>query len=164
MTTEPRLIPPTLASVSFTVYGDAEPAGSKRQVPVRRKVNGQWVPTGRVLVIDANPKAKDWQDRVAKIAGETMAGQNLLLGPVELQVTFYRARPRSHYGTGKNIGRLRDNLPIYPTTKPDATKLLRGVEDALTSVVWRDDAQVCVQRTEKRYGEPARIEVTIREL
>jgi Holliday junction resolvase RusA-like endonuclease len=31
-------------------------------------------------------------------------------------------------------------------------------------VLWRDDAQVCRQVNEKRWGEPARVEIAVREL
>lgn len=85
-------------------------------------------------------------------------------GPLALAVVFYRPRPQGHFGSGRNSGRLRDSEPGYPTTKPDTTKLLRGVEDALTGILWRDDSLVCVQQAEKRYGEPARIEVEAREI
>ena len=161
---QPRIIPPALATVSFVVYGKAQPAGSKRHVPVRRKADGQWIPTGKTLVIDANPKAKDWKDRVAKEAGLAMDGRALLVGPVELVVTFHRSRPRAHYGTGRNVGRLRKSAPKYPTSRPDATKLLRGVEDAMNGVVWRDDSQVCRQIVEKLFGESAAVEVAVREI
>jgi Holliday junction resolvase RusA-like endonuclease len=39
-----------------------------------------------------------------------------------------------------------------PVVMPDATKLLRGLEDALTGVVWHDDAQIVSQHVEKRYA------------
>jgi predicted short-subunit dehydrogenase-like oxidoreductase (DUF2520 family) len=43
-------------------------------------------------------------------------------------------------------------------------KLARGVEDALTGIVWRDDAQIVVEHLEKRYGSPARCEVRVKYL
>ena len=44
------------------------------------------------------------------------------------------------------------------------TKLVRAVEDALTGLVWRDDAQVVVQTVRKRYGHPERAEVLVQEI
>ena len=41
-------------------------------------------------------------------------------------------------------------------------KLARAVEDAMSGVVYRDDAQVVTEVLRKRYGEPARAEVAIR--
>ena len=62
-------------------------------------------------------------------------------------------RPKGHYRTGKNALILRKNAPEHPTTKPDATKLLRSTEDALTGILWKDDAQIWCQNVTKTYGE-----------
>ena len=48
--------------------------------------------------------------------------------------------------------------------RPDATKLVRAVEDALTGLVWRDDAQVVIQTVRKRYGHPERAEIFVQEI
>jgi len=88
-------------------------------------------------------------------------GRTLLDGPLELHVIFYAPRPKGHYGSGRNSGVLKHHAPAYPIVKPDVTKLLRAVEDAITGICWRDDAQVVVQHAEKRYGEPARAVVAI---
>src|SRR5437867_2655341 len=82
-----------------------------------------------------------------------MTARPLIDDAVSLDVTFYRPRPKNHYGSKG----LRPSAPDYPTTKPDRGKTLRAVEDALTGVVWRDDAQVCDGPVRKRYGEPARV-------
>jgi Holliday junction resolvase RusA-like endonuclease len=42
---------------------------------------------------------------------------------------------------------------MHPTVKPDLTKLLRAVEDALTGVVWRDDSQIIHQVVNKEYAD-----------
>ena len=89
---------------------------------------------------------------------------SLLAGPLELTVTFYLARPRGHYGTGRNADRLRPSAPAHPTTRPDTSKLVRALEDALTRQVYADDAQIVRQHAERRYGVPERTEVTIRQL
>jgi len=139
--------------IRFTVFGKAEPAGSKRAF----SRPGMRFP----VVVDANPKAKGWKSQVAVEAGKAMAGKRLLTGAVALQIVVFRPRPKGHYGTGKNAGVLKHSSPDYPDTKPDLTKLVRGTEDALRGIVWRDDAQVCRQQTGKLYGEPARAEIAI---
>ena len=80
--------------------------------------------------------------------------------PLNLEVDFYVPRPKGHFGKRG----LRLSAPAFPTVKPDATKLLRAVEDALTGIVWRDDAQVVEQHVSKLYGEPARAEIRIYKL
>ena len=71
-------------------------------------------------------------------------------GPLRLSITFGLPRPKGHYGK-KGI---RASAPAFPATRPDATKLLRCTEDALTeSGIWRDDAQVVEQHAFKVYSE-----------
>lgn len=137
----------------LTVYGNAEPAGSKRAF---------YRPGLGVRVVDANPKSREWKNLVATEAGKVASG--FLDGPLRLDATFYRPRPASHYGSGRNADRLKDSAPAYPTTRPDATKLLRGVEDALRGVFYRDDAQIVDQHVRKEWGEPARAVVKVEQL
>lgn len=148
----------------FTVLGRPQPAGSKRAFAIKRG----GVPTGQIAVSDANPRAKSWQQEVRVAARQAIvdarAGARvdaLLDGPLELRAWFYAPRPRSHYRTGRNAHLLRDNAPTYPTVRPDTTKLLRGLEDALTGMIYADDAQVVEQNACKRYGVSERAEVTV---
>ena len=140
-----------LRGCSFVVYGVAAPAGSK---------TAQVSPRGKVFVRDASKRSAPWKRLVAQAAGEAMAGAGLLEGPLSLTVAVVIPRPKSHYGARG----LRPSAPSAPTTRPDLTKYLRGIEDAMTGIVWRDDAQVITQSAEKRYGEPARVSVRVLEV
>lgn len=145
-----------MTAVSFTVPGIAAPAGSKTAF-VNRK-------TGRAIVTDASKRAKPWKAEVAAAALDRMNGTALLTGPLELHVRFYMPRPQGHFGTGRNAGAVKASAPPRPAVKPDATKLLRALEDACTGIVWRDDAQIVTQHVEKHYGEPARAVVAVAQL
>lgn len=145
-------------TIEFTIPGKAQPAGSKRGFPVKRK-NG----TIGVAISDANPKSKSWQHAVRAAATEAYQGP-LLEGALSISVIFYRVRPKGHYGSGKKSTELKASAPAYPTTKPDATKLLRGLEDSLSGQVWRDDAQIVNQSVMKAFGEPARVVVRIQSM
>lgn len=68
--------------------------------------------------------------------------------PVEIGITFVFVRPKSHY-TSK--GELRAGAPTHPG-KPDIDKLCRAVLDALTGILYHDDAQVVSLNASKRYG------------
>lgn len=70
---------------------------------------------------------------------------------MRLELRFFSERPKNHYGTGRNTGRLKSSAPPYKITNPDLTKLTRAVEDALTGIIWKDDSQVVQQETMKRY-------------
>lgn len=139
------------AGLVFTVYGQPQTAGSKRAFPFRR-------PNGSLgtSVTDDNPKSRSWKGMVAHAAREAYQGE-LLDGPLAVTFTFYRPRCKGHIGA-KGV---KASAPRYPTTKPDVLKLARAVEDALTGVIWRDDAQICVERIYKDWGEPARVEITV---
>lgn len=150
--------------LSFAIHGHPQPAGSKRAFPIRRKAGGGWVATGKVAVTDDNPNARDWKNQVADAGHNALCAHvppdrylndpPLLEGPLGLSVRFVLMRPKGHFGTGRNSGTVKDSAPAHPITKPDTTKLLRCLEDALTGVVWRDDAQVVEQSVSKVYGVP----------
>lgn len=141
-------------AIEFTVLGEAAPAGSKKAFPFKKQDGRLGVRVG-----PDNPKSKPWQARVAAAAREVYSGE-LLEGPLRLYAYFYKPRPKGHYGAKG----LKASAPAYPTTRPDALKLGRCLEDGLNKVLWRDDSQVVHVTAEKRYGEPARAEVRVEKL
>lgn len=141
-------------TIAFTVYGTPQSAGSKRAF----MRPGFKHPS----VVDANPKSKSWQNEVRAEAVKHFAGE-LLTGPLYLGLVFYRPRPAGHFKKGGELSAY-GKRQSHPMTRPDALKLARGVEDALTKVVYRDDAQIVQENLIKRWGEPARCEITICQL
>jgi Holliday junction resolvase RusA-like endonuclease len=113
-------------------------------------------------VVDANPQSKDWKSDVRAAAMNAFHGQPFA-NAITLHLVFFVPRPKCHFRSGKNSHLKKDSAPQYPTTKPDATKLLRGVEDALTGIIWRDDAQIVTQFVTKRYGDTPGVQVNVRE-
>lgn len=126
-----------------TVYGVPAPGGSKSLGVTRG---------GRHFVRESSRRAAPWRDELRRSVGPYMEGRGLLDGALGLSVNFYLPRPKAHYGARG----LRPSAPPYPIVRPDTTKLLRPLEDALTGLVWRDDAQVVIQLARRWYGEPAR--------
>lgn len=139
-------------TLTFTVLGHPQPGGSKRAVPI---------PGGKVRVIDANRKVRPWRDSVAAAAQTAMkeGGHELFTGALGLRLTFYIQRPASHYT--KVSERVSRGAPRRPVTRPDLTKYVRAVEDACTSIIWRDDSQVVTQIARKLYGNPERLEMEV---
>lgn len=144
-----------IGAIQITVYGRPQPAGSKKAFSHPH--------TGRTVVVDDAKKSMPWKQQVAGAARAAYDGP-LMDGPLVLHVNFYMSRPRSHFGTGRRAEQVRATAPTYPTVKPDATKMVRAVEDALTGIVWRDDACVVHQVVWKLYGEPERVELKVRRL
>jgi Holliday junction resolvase RusA-like endonuclease len=132
-------------AITITVYGVPAPQGSKTGFAIIR--NGEY--TGGVALAESSKKVKPWRAAVTAAAREVIDGirgglvWHPLDGPLEAVMVFTLARPRSHYGTGRNAGVLREGAPARPTGYPDASKLVRSTEDALTDArLWADDARV----------------------
>lgn len=143
--------------VRFFVPGDAKTSGSKRAF-----INPK---TGRPIVTAANPLQKGWQDAVKWRAMEVFAWRNPLEGPLCLDMVFVRARPKGHFGTGRNEGVLKEwAKDLFPTTKPDALKLGRAVEDALTKIIYIDDSQNVEVHAKKIYGPKPGVDIIVRKL
>jgi len=130
--------------IDFTIPGKAQPAGSKRAFPFKRGDGSLGV-----RVTDANPNAVAWKERVALCAAAAHK-KAPFVGAIRLVVAFKMLRPKSHF-TGKGL--LKQSAPTHPTVKPDATKLVRGLEDACTSILWKDDAQIVEQQVTKNYAD-----------
>lgn len=142
-------------SINFFVAGVPKPAGSKR--PFLNKK------TGKINVVDTCKAGKDWRGDVRAVAIEDMKNRRQALyadQPLLLIVDFYMPRPKAHYRAN---GQLKDSAPSLHTSKPDATKLLRALEDALTGICWRDDSQIAKQEVRKLYGDRTGAKVYIAE-
>ena len=145
--------------VAFVVIGRPQQKGSKTPFMTNRK-GGRGV---ALHVRDDNPRARPWASAISADGAAARSGAGLIRGPVAVTLLFYFKRPKGHYGTGRNAGRLRESAPWHMTTTPDVDKLARCAIDALSSSVIGDDAQIIDLRTSKRYGEPERVEITIEE-
>lgn len=142
--------------IEFFVPGKAEPGGSKKGF-FNPKIK-------RVVIVDDNAKSGGWKQDVKLFASRAYLGEPIAETPLSVTCCFFIARPKYHYGTGKNAGVLKEQYKnAYPLSKPDATKLFRSTEDAMTGVIWKDDAQVVEQIITKRYSETpgARISIEV---
>lgn len=115
------------------VYGTAQPQGSKRLIKHRH--------TGQVLLIDDNKKLKPWRKAVAKVM-MTNRPPSPMDCAVSLDVTLYIARPKGHFGTGRNEGKLKPTAPTIAKSGFDTDKILRGLYDAGKGIWWTDDRRI----------------------
>lgn len=97
-------------------------------------VSGTPVPQGSKslsrfgVMYEANKALKPWRERVTA-AALWCAPVELMEGPLVLAVAFAMPRP-------KTVKR------EFPSVKPDLDKLTRAIGDALSGVVYKDDAQI----------------------
>ncbi len=136
--------------IQFTVYGKPEPQGSSRAVSVKGYA--------RPFITSANKKLKPWRQEIAN----TAAAVAVQLGiqpiakeiPIAMSLNFYFEKPPS-------VSKRR----VHPTVKPDVDKLIRGILDSLTGIIYVDDSQVVrFDEIQKHYGVPQRVEITVREI
>ncbi|MEM4359707.1 MAG: RusA family crossover junction endodeoxyribonuclease [Candidatus Bilamarchaeaceae archaeon] len=144
-----------MRSISFFVPGQPTPAGSKKAIRAH----------GKTLVIDASgSRGKAWRKKIREVA-HFYKPDPLLDGPIVLALHFVRPRPKTHYLRGNQ---LKPSAPVFPTTRPDLLKLARSVEDALTSVIYKDDAQIVCETLTQCYSagnnDDIGVYVTITEL
>jgi len=121
-----------VSSWSFSVKGEPQPKGSTRSFRL---------PNGRIATTSDNPAVKTWEDTIRFVLQDWPHG--VLAGPIALDMTFTIARPPS----------VSAKRRPQPTVKPDLSKLYRAAEDAMTGIVFVDDAQVTDAHVRKVYGE-----------
>lgn len=137
--------------IQFTCFCKPEPQGSSRA----------FTPKGwnRPVITSANKGLKSFRQEVSKaalVARQEAGFNDVLFGkhvPVEMEVRFYFNRPPS-------VPKKRTQHVV----RPDVSKLVRAAEDSLTGIVWADDSQVIKLVAEKFYGQPERVELTVKAL
>lgn len=122
-------------AVRFTVIGVAAAKGNMKAFPFKRQ-------DGRLgaVVTDGTRNSKAWQIAIRGAAQQQCHGM-FFDGAVRLAIVFFLPRPKSLPQKVK-----------HHTKKPDCSKLLRAVEDALTGVLWKDDSQVVQLVVQKAYA------------
>lgn len=120
--------------ITIIVRGSPAPQGSKKFVGLSK--------TGRGLMAESSAKVRPWRQDVKAAAEVVMAGRAALDGPLVAVMTFTLPKPSSAPKTRRT----------WPCRKPDASKLARSTEDALTDAgVWTDDARVVELVSRKVY-------------
>lgn len=129
--------------INFFIQGIPKPGGSKRGFVHPH--------TKRVIITEDCKKNASWRESCKVFASQAF-NADPLTGPLAVEFHFVFPRPKGHYGSGKNANVVKASAPLYPAVKPDTTKLIRSTEDALTGLLWKDDAQIVSQNASKSYG------------
>ena len=119
-------------------------------------------------IVHASKYTKAWMDKVAWAAKVEYGERQILLeGPIKFTAEFYLPRSKGDYGSGRNAGVLKPSANPYHTKMPDADKLGRAVQDALSMIVYRDDKQIVDTHCRKFYEtehNPPGVAIFIEEL
>ena len=110
---------------------------------------------GHHQLIEDNKRTKDWRKTVAFWVKRRWHASAPKGQPLGAEVTFTLARPKSHYGTGRNEHLLKATAPAHPVSHStgDVDKLLRLVLDAIQDTdVMPDDCAVVEATARKAYA------------
>lgn len=132
----------TDGTIDFDVRGTPVPQGSARAFVFGR----------HAAVTHDNRNTTQWRHLVASVAQEH-APPELWTGPVRLCLSFRLDRPLSE-PTMAGRGRKRHPIRTWPDRSPDLDKLVRAVGDALTGILFKNDAQVVEIVASKDWGPP----------
>ena len=134
-------------TLRFMVYGIPKSQGSKIAFAIRAKDGaGRWYYTGRAALVEsgnrmARTELKDWRDRVTETARAAAANVQWPVAdePVSLHLLFVMPRPK---------------VPQFdqPAVKPDLSKLVRAVEDALQdAALYTNDSRIVELHARKEF-------------
>lgn len=136
--------------MKITIYGN--PIGKARPRFMRR---GGHVGT-------YNPKETE-EGMFAVHAKAAWGDRPIIEGPVIVRATYYFARPKSHFGTGRNSEILKPSAPADVLKKPDLDNLVKFSWDCLNGICFVDDCQVVKSSEEKLWADDglARTEIVV---
>lgn len=136
-------------SIEFVIPGEAVGKGRPRAF---RMGNGVRMHTPE--------RTARYENLVSLSASAAMAGRAPFAGPVEMDLVIVTVPPAS-WSKKKRAAALAGE--VRPTSKPDCSNVLKGIEDAMNGIVFGDDKQVTDVRVRKRYGERAQAMVRVSE-
>tara|TARA_R100001510_G_C7623928_1_gene184201 strand:- start:502 stop:957 length:456 start_codon:yes stop_codon:yes gene_type:complete len=131
------------ASFTFRVLGTPVPQGSVKAF-------------GSRVVANNEQALGTWRSDVAFAAQRAKPANWDINAAVAVRCEFVFPRPLSHYGTGKNVAKLKPSAPKYHVKTPDLDKLVRGVADsigdAVAKVLLNNDSQIVTLYATKSYS------------
>ena len=123
----------------FTILGDPRPQGRPRFARMGKFVKAY----------DPKESREYKQTLAAQIAAQEP--EYISAGAISLDCAFVFARPKS---LPKKV--------IDHTKKPDLDNIIKALKDAMTGIVWKDDAQIVSLTARKEYGDVPGIRVEVR--
>ena len=130
---------------------DADPVGKQRARYARR---------GNFVQTYTPDKTRTYESLIKEAATEAMGSSEPLETPVNLYLYIRAPIPQSY--SKKKVADCLNGLE-KPIKKPDASNVLKSVEDAMNGVVYRDDCQIVNFHVSKVYSSQSGIDVCVKE-
>ena len=132
----------------------------------RYVIPGPAVAQGRPRITTANgyprvydpPKSSEYKKYVRACVMQQGRPKKLLTGALRVDTVEYR-RIAASLRKAQRVEAARGT--IRPIAKPDMDNVEKAVWDALTGLVWKDDAQVAAEYTTKMYWDVPGIHVVV---
>lgn len=135
--------------VTFKV--DADPVGKQRARYAKR---------GNFVQTYTPDKTRNYESLIKEAAIEAMGSSEPLETPVTLYLYIRAPIPKSL--PKKRLEACLNGLE-KPIKKPDASNVLKSVEDAMNGVVYKDDSQIVNIHVSKVYSSVSGVDVCIKE-
>jgi Holliday junction resolvase RusA-like endonuclease len=135
--------------VTFRV--DADPVGKQRARYAKR---------GNFVQTYTPDKTRNYEALIKEAAIQAMGSNEILETPVNLYLYIRAPIPKS---LPKKRLEACLNGSEKPIKKPDASNVLKSVEDAMNGVVYKDDSQIVNIHVTKVYASVSGIDVCVKE-
>jgi len=135
--------------VTFKVDGD--PVGKQRARYAKR---------GNFVQTYTPDKTRNYESLIKEAATQAMGSNEILETPVNLYLYIRAPIPKS---LPKKRLEACLNGSEKPIKKPDASNVLKSVEDAMNGVVYKDDSQIVNIHVTKVYSSVSGIDVCVKE-
>jgi len=135
--------------VTFKV--DANPVGKQRARYVKR---------GNFVQAYTPEKTRTYETLIRESAKHAMGESEPLETPVSLYLYIRVPIPAS--ATKKRLQAISDGTE-KPIRKPDASNILKSVEDGMNSVIYKDDSQIVNIHVTKVYSSVPGVDICVKE-
>jgi Holliday junction resolvase RusA-like endonuclease len=138
-------------SFMLTFKVDGDPVGKQRARYAKR---------GNFVQTYTPDKTRNYESSIKEAAIQAMGSNEILETPVNLYLYIRAPIPKSL--PKKRIEACLNGLE-KPIKKPDASNVLKSVEDAMNGVVYKDDSQIVNIHVTKVYSSQSGIDVCVKE-
>ena len=135
--------------LTFSV--DANPVGKQRARYAKR---------GNFVQTYTPDKTRNYESLIKEAAIQAMGSSECLETPVNLYLYIRTPIPQSY---SKKRSEACLNGSEKPIKKPDASNVLKSVEDAMNGVVYKDDSQIVNIHVSKVYSSVAGVDICVKE-
>ena len=138
-------------SMMITFKVDGDPVGKQRARYAKR---------GNFVQTYTPDKTRNYESSIKEAAIQAMGSNEILETPVNLYLYIRAPIPKS---LPKKRLEACFNGSEKPIKKPDASNVLKSVEDAMNGVVYKDDSQIVNIHVTKVYASVSGIDVCVKE-